>query len=254
MRVTRLVLGPLETNCWIVSDDRGGPAIVIDPAEDSARILTELGDRSVAAVVLTHGHFDHLGAVKALLAESGAPLLVHAEDAESITTPTGSGGAAWGFDVSSPPADRLLHDGDVVDAGDLRLSVLHTPGHTPGGICLFGRWRREPAPSALLGRHAVRGQRRTHGLPGRRRPRAVTLDRQHARPARPGNRGASRSRTGHDDRPRTTAEPVLSEGVSHPSPTLGERAECDGRHTWFRPTERPHHRLVQSRRFAGRAC
>jgi hydroxyacylglutathione hydrolase len=151
MRVIRLVLGPLETNCWIVSDDCGGPAIVIDPAEDSARILTELEDRSVAAVVLTHGHFDHLGAVEALLAESGAPLLVHAEDAQSITTPTGSGGAAWGFVVSSPPADRLLHDGDVVDAGDLRLTVLHTPGHTPGGICLFGDGAENQPPQLFSG-------------------------------------------------------------------------------------------------------
>jgi hydroxyacylglutathione hydrolase len=151
MQVTRLVLGPLETNCWIVSDECGGPAIVIDPAEDSARIVTELGDRSVAAVVLTHGHFDHLGAVKALLSETGAPLLVHADDAESITTPAGSGGAAWGFDVSSPAADRLLADGDVVEAGDLRLSVLHTPGHTPGGICLLGDGGENQPPQLFSG-------------------------------------------------------------------------------------------------------
>jgi hydroxyacylglutathione hydrolase len=151
MRVTRLVLGPLETNCWIVSDDCGGPAIVIDPADDVARIVSELGPRGVAAVVLTHGHFDHIGAVKALLVQSGAPLLVHAEDAESITTATGSGGAAWGFDVSSPPADRLLHDGDVVDAGDLRLRVLHTPGHTPGGICLFGDGSENQPPQLFSG-------------------------------------------------------------------------------------------------------
>jgi hydroxyacylglutathione hydrolase len=151
MRVTRLVLGPLETNCWIVSNGFGGPAIVIDPAEDSARIVAELGDRIVAAVVLTHGHFDHLGAVKALVAHTGAPLLVHAEDAQSITTPVGSGGAAFGFDATAPPPDRLLRDGDVVDAGDLRLSVLHTPGHTPGGICLFGDGGESQPPQLFSG-------------------------------------------------------------------------------------------------------
>lgn len=151
MQLVRLVLGPLETNCWIVSDECGGPAIVIDPAEDPARIVTELGDRSVAAVVLTHGHFDHLGAVEPLLSETGAPLFVHTDDAESITTPTGSGGAAWGFHVSSPPADRLLADGDVVEAGDLRLSVLHTPGHTPGGICLLGDGGEGQPPQLFSG-------------------------------------------------------------------------------------------------------
>jgi len=137
MRVTRLTLGPLETNCWIVSDDLDGPAVVIDPADDADAIIEAVGDRDLSAVVLTHGHFDHLGAATALVALTGAPLLVHRDDAESITTPVGTGGAAFGFEVSGPPADRLLSDGDTVVAGAVRLDVLHTPGHTPGGICLF---------------------------------------------------------------------------------------------------------------------
>ncbi|MEI8080696.1 MAG: MBL fold metallo-hydrolase [Actinomycetes bacterium] len=137
MQISRLVLGPLETNCWVVSDDAGGPAIVIDPAEDANRILAEVADRGVEAVVLTHGHFDHLGAVSELLARTGAPLLVHHDDARSISTPSGTGGEAFGFDVTAPPPDRLLSDGDRVEAGALQLTVLHTPGHTPGGICLF---------------------------------------------------------------------------------------------------------------------
>ena len=137
MRVTRLTLGPLDTNCWVVSDDLGGPAVVIDPAEDIERILEALGDRDIAAVVLTHGHFDHLGAATELVARSGAPLLVHRDDAESITTFIGTGGVAFGFEASAPPADRLLTDGEHVQAGGIELEVLHTPGHTPGGICLF---------------------------------------------------------------------------------------------------------------------
>ena len=151
MQITRLVLGPLETNCWVVSDDDGGPVIVIDPADDVDRIVAAVGERVVESVVLTHGHFDHIGAVPALLALTGAPLVVHHDDADSITTSRGTGGEAFGFDVVAPPADQLLADGDVVSAGSLRLSVLHTPGHTPGGICLFSQGAEGVTPQLFSG-------------------------------------------------------------------------------------------------------
>jgi hydroxyacylglutathione hydrolase len=135
--IRRLVLGALETNCWLVSDDEAGPLLVIDPAGEPEALCAEIGERAVAAVVLTHGHFDHLGAAGALLARTGAPLLVHAADADAIVTAEGNGGAAFGSEAVAPAADRLLADGDVVEAGALRFEVLLTPGHTPGSICLF---------------------------------------------------------------------------------------------------------------------
>ncbi|PKQ20373.1 MAG: MBL fold metallo-hydrolase [Actinobacteria bacterium HGW-Actinobacteria-6] len=138
MRVERLILGALETNCFLVGDDCGGPTIVIDPAGDAAQLLAEIGERAVAAVVLTHGHFDHLGAAREVLASTGAPLLVHAADAAAITTAAGAGGAPFGFDYSAPRADRTLEDGDEIVAGELRFTVLHTPGHTLGSMCLLG--------------------------------------------------------------------------------------------------------------------
>jgi hydroxyacylglutathione hydrolase len=137
MRVARLVLGALETNCWVVGDDKGGPVVIIDPADDSQAILEAVDDREIALVVLTHGHFDHLGAVRELLETSAAPFAMHELDAVNVTTAEGTGGLLFGFDVSAPRPDTIIADGDALSAGELRLRVLHTPGHTPGGVCLL---------------------------------------------------------------------------------------------------------------------
>lgn len=135
--VTRLVLGELDTNCWIVSDGSGGPLVVIDPAAEPQRVLETIAGRPVTAVILTHGHFDHLGAAAEVVEETGAPLLVSAEDAEAITSAEANGGAEFGFDFAAPAPDRLLVDGDVIESGGLTLSVWATPGHTQGSICLL---------------------------------------------------------------------------------------------------------------------
>ncbi len=137
MRVRRLGLGPLQTNCWLVDDGTGGPLAVIDPGGDADVLLEAIGEAPVAWVLLTHGHFDHLGAAGDVIGATGAPLLVHEADAGGITTPAGNGAAIFGFTASAPPADRTLRDGEVLEAGALRFRVIHTPGHTPGGICLF---------------------------------------------------------------------------------------------------------------------
>ncbi len=134
--VDRLILGPLDTNCWIVSDGAGGPIVIIDPADDADAVLATVGDRRVAAIVLTHGHFDHIGGVRGLVETTGAPVLVHAADADAVTSPERSGATLFGFDVSAPAPHRLLEDGDRIEAGALGLQVLHTPGHTPGSISL----------------------------------------------------------------------------------------------------------------------
>ncbi|MCE5204395.1 MAG: MBL fold metallo-hydrolase [Coriobacteriales bacterium] len=138
MIVKRLILGPLETNCWLVSDDVGGPMLVIDPAGDEDELLEAVGDRPVAAIVLTHGHFDHLGAAVAVVTHTRAPLLVHEADAKAITSAEGNGGAVFGFALIAPAPERTLADGDTIEAGDITLTVLHVPGHTPGSIALLG--------------------------------------------------------------------------------------------------------------------
>ncbi len=137
MQVTRLILGPLETNCWIVGDDSEGPRAVIDPGGEAPRIIEALDGASVAYVVLTHAHFDHIGAVGDLLAATGALLAAHVDDADSLASAETTGGAAFGFNHTAPAPDVLLADGDTLGVGGVTLTMLHTPGHTPGGMCVL---------------------------------------------------------------------------------------------------------------------
>lgn len=153
MNVQRLSVGELQANCWIVSDGLGGPGIVIDPGGDAPAILEGLAGTPVAAIVLTHAHFDHIGAARELVRVTGAPLVAHELDAPRLTTSgaDGTGGALFGFDHTAPAADRTVVDGDLIAAGALSLEVLHTPGHTGGCICLFVSDPQGGAPQLFSG-------------------------------------------------------------------------------------------------------
>ncbi len=139
MILIRLIVGPLQVNCFIVADEKTREAVVIDPgddADDILKIITEKGLK-VKYIVNTHGHFDHIGANKAVKEATGAELLIHEGDA-AIMASAPRQSAAFGMDsVSSPPADRFVKHGDMITAGEVALKVLHTPGHTPGGISLL---------------------------------------------------------------------------------------------------------------------
>ena len=139
MIVRKLTLGPFATNCYIVGSESNKEGMVIDPADEAQLILSnvkELG-LDIKSVALTHGHLDHIGALKEVKEATGAEVAIHSDDVNFLHHH--SLGALFGLSYPTPPLpDRLLKDGDSLDVGDLHFSVLHTPGHSAGGICLLG--------------------------------------------------------------------------------------------------------------------
>jgi glyoxylase-like metal-dependent hydrolase (beta-lactamase superfamily II) len=121
-QLTTLPVGQWHTNCYVLIS--GGESIIVDPAAEPERILAAVEGTRVQAILLTHGHPDHVQALGAVRQASGAPLGLHAADAAEF-------GIVGDFD---------LRDGDVLTLGDGELTVVHTPGHTPGSVCFrFGR-------------------------------------------------------------------------------------------------------------------
>lgn len=140
MTLRTLCLGELDTNCYIIWDDNR-VAMVVDPADEAEKILAviEAEQLSVSAVVLTHVHFDHLLAAEEVCVATGAPLCVGRGDEDALTDSIRN--LSGVFQMCAPvslKADRLMCDGDVLTVGDLSFTVLETPGHTPGCICLMG--------------------------------------------------------------------------------------------------------------------
>jgi hydroxyacylglutathione hydrolase len=136
--IKELAVGPIMANCFIAGCEETLEAVVIDPGDEADRILMEVAKAklTVKHIINTHGHFDHVGGNKKLKAATGADILIHEADAFMLEHLT-QAAASFGMAVEdSPPADQLLKDGDVISFGKLNLTVIHTPGHTPGGISL----------------------------------------------------------------------------------------------------------------------
>jgi glyoxylase-like metal-dependent hydrolase (beta-lactamase superfamily II) len=116
----------VENNIWLVGDDH--EVIVIDAAHDAAPIALAVGDRTVRAIVCTHGHNDHINAADALSrATGGAPVLLHPAD-EML----------WDVVYPDRKPDDAVHEGTELNVAGTRLRIVHTPGHSPGGVCLLG--------------------------------------------------------------------------------------------------------------------
>jgi glyoxylase-like metal-dependent hydrolase (beta-lactamase superfamily II) len=135
MILEHLLVGPLQSNCFIIGDEETGEAAVIDPGGDGALILGKIREKpwKTVAVLITHAHFDHTAANDEVVKGTGAPLMVPRLDAPMLDKATHQA-RMYGLEVeASPPPDRLLDDGDTVNVGKEVITVLSTPGHSLGG-------------------------------------------------------------------------------------------------------------------------
>ena len=114
----------VDNNVWVVGDD--AECVVIDAPHDVDAIMQVVGDRAVRAIVCTHAHDDHVRVAPDLADRTGAPILLHPDDAE-----------VWRLTHASRTPDAELTDGQVIPVGGTQLRVLHTPGHSPGAVCLY---------------------------------------------------------------------------------------------------------------------
>jgi len=136
LQVELLIVGPLFSNCYIVWDDSVKQGVIIDPGDDADIILKKIKelDVEIKYILATHGHFDHVGAVAPLRRELNVEFLAHKNDFFFIEDGENSA-RRWGVDIEQPPKpDRFIKDGDKIKIGGFELEVLHTPGHSPGGV------------------------------------------------------------------------------------------------------------------------
>jgi hydroxyacylglutathione hydrolase len=137
--IKRLVVGSLSANCYVVGSEATREGLVIDPGGNAEDIFQAIRDSGldIKTIVLTHGHSDHIAALYDIKDRTGAKVAIHSADAEFLHG-RGSFSTMFGISYKTPnPPDRLLKEGDIIDIGGLHFSVLHTPGHTPGSICLL---------------------------------------------------------------------------------------------------------------------
>ena len=134
-----LPVGPLSANSFIIGCEETREGIIVDPGGDPEKIIAAidgLGLR-ITSIINTHGHFDHVGGNLRLLEHTGAKLLVHEKDIHLLSKASDIAARYGGTSDNSPPPDSFLADGMILQVGRYRIGIIHTPGHTPGGCCLY---------------------------------------------------------------------------------------------------------------------
>ena len=140
IEVRKVVVEPLQSNCYLVWSRQSGEGVVIDPGGEGEKIIERIEQLGIKPeyILNTHGHGDHMAANSALKDRYGVPLLIHRHEAPMLADPQLNMSAAYGLPVVSPEPDGFLEEGGGVEFGGLRLEVLFTPGHSSGGVSLSG--------------------------------------------------------------------------------------------------------------------
>jgi len=136
--IERVVTGMLEENCWFITDPATNHCVAIDPGDEAAALIAALDKRILDGVLLTHAHFDHVGAAEELADYGSALVYVHKDEVEML---------AWapedarrhGLEIDVPIPDLTFTDGEELQVGEFQFTVMHTPGHTPGSTCFLLR-------------------------------------------------------------------------------------------------------------------
>lgn len=137
LKINQLELGPIQTNCYIISDDQKN-CLIFDPGEESAKIEAVLKKKGLTplAILLTHAHFDHIGAVDDIRERYSIPVYLHHLEKDWLSRPNlnGSGKYAAMPDYRLKDADVLLTDEKILEIGSFKMDIFHTPGHSPGSV------------------------------------------------------------------------------------------------------------------------
>jgi len=139
MHIETIIVSPFETNCYLVYEDGRNSCVIVDPGDEDDLIQDRAGELGIVpkAILLTHGHADHIAAVKPIKEKLNIPIYIGRGDEGMLESPTENVSVYFGYKITCPPADFIVRDGEVITIDSMRFTVFATPGHSRGGVCYF---------------------------------------------------------------------------------------------------------------------